>query len=70
MRYALSTIVFLAAFAPPAQAERNLERGFDGALRGCEEWLLNPASWVEGPVPFIKAVGLGEQMGPLKRWKR
>ena len=63
MRYVLPTLLALAALAPPAQAEPNLERGFDGALRGCEEWLLNPASWSDGTGPFIKAVGLGKQMG-------
>ena len=25
--------------------------------------MLNPASWVDGTDPFIKAVGLGQQMG-------
>jgi hypothetical protein len=56
-----------AAFALPAQAEPNLERGFDGALRGCEEWLLNPASWADGTGPFVKTVGLGQQMGLVER---
>lgn len=63
MRYVLPAIVAIAAFPTSAQAEQDLQRGFDGALRGCEEWLLNPASWAEGTGPFIKAVGLGEQMG-------
>ena len=63
MRYILSAFLASVAFALPVHAEPNLERGFDGALRGCEEWLLNPASWAEGTGPFIKAVGLGEQMG-------
>lgn len=66
MRYILSALASVA-FAPPAQAEPNLERGFNGALRGCEEWLLNPASWADGTGPFIKAVGLGEQMSLVKR---
>lgn len=67
MRYLLSAFLAGAALAGPASAEPNLERGFDGALRGCEEWLLNPASWAEGTGPFIKAVGLGEQMGLVER---
>lgn len=67
MRYIVSAILALAAFTSPAQAEPNLERGFDGALRGCEEWLLNPASWADGTGPFTKAVGLGEQMGLVER---
>jgi hypothetical protein len=49
------------------QAEQNLERGFNGALRGCEEWLLNPTSWASGLDPFIKGVGLGDQMGRVER---
>ena len=56
-----------AAFPAPAQAEiraeASLERGFAGALRGCEEWVLNPASWTDGTGPFLKAVGLGDQIG-------
>lgn len=36
-------------------------------LRGCEEWVLNPASWVDGTGPFVKAVGLGNQMGLVER---
>jgi hypothetical protein len=63
MRYILSAFLASAAFALPAQAEPNLEKGFDGALQGCEEWLLNPASWADGTGSFIKAVGLGQQMG-------
>jgi hypothetical protein len=39
-----------------------LERGFAGALRGCEEWVLNPASWAKGVEPFITAVALGNTM--------
>ena len=63
MGYILSAFLASAALSVPAQAEPSLERGFDGALRGCEEWLLNPASWADGPGPFIKAVGLGNEMG-------
>lgn len=67
MRYILSAILASTVFVLPAQAEPNLERGFDGALKGCEEWLLNPASWTEGTGPFIKAVGLGDQMGRVDK---
>lgn len=63
MRHIILAFLAFAALVVPAQAERNLEQGFDGALRGCEEWVLNPASWADGTGPFIKAVGLGEQMG-------
>lgn len=55
-----------ATLPAPQVAQAPLEQGFAGALRGCEEWVLNPASWVDGPEPFIKAVGLGEAMGLVK----
>ena len=67
MRYLYPAILVFAAVASPAVAEPNLEKGFDGALRGCEEWLLNPASWAEGTGPFVRAVGLGSQMGLVDR---
>lgn len=48
----------------PAMAQDDaLAEGFAGALRGCEEWVLTPASWVDGPEPFLEAVGLGDHMG-------
>lgn len=40
-----------------------LEVGFAGAVRGCEEWVLNPASWIDGTKPFLTTVGLGDRMG-------
>jgi hypothetical protein len=67
MRYVLPALVAITAYAPSAQAEQDLHRGFDGALRGCEEWLLNPASWAEGTGPFITAVGLGEEMALVEK---
>ncbi|RST29589.1 hypothetical protein HMF7854_01130 [Sphingomonas ginkgonis] len=63
MRYCLTALAAIAAVPAPAQAPSSLERGFTGALRGCEEWVLNPASWADGTGPFVKAVGLGDQMG-------
>ena len=48
--------------AQPAYAETDLEQGFAGALKGCEEWVLNPASWSSGLAPFLSAVGLGDKM--------
>lgn len=66
MRYILSAMA-IAGFASPAHADPSLQRGFSGAIRGCEEWLLNPASWANGTGPFVKAVGLGEQMGLVDR---
>lgn len=53
----------LAAAATPPGAQLDLAAGFDGALRGCEEWILRPASWASGPAPFVAAVGLGDRMG-------
>ena len=44
-------------------AQAPLERGFAGALKGCEEWVLKPASWADGIVPFLASVGLGNTMG-------
>lgn len=47
----------------PALPQGEIEKGFAGALRGCEEWILNPASWVNGPKPFAETIGLGNKMG-------
>jgi len=63
MRNILISVAAAAAFTAPVQAQSALENGFAGALRGCEEWVLNPASWANGTAPFVKAVGLGDQMG-------
>ena len=51
----------------PAHADSELEKGFNGALRGCEEWVLNPASWAQGVEPFISAVGLGDKMALVEQ---
>jgi len=67
MRHLLPAILICAALASTAHAEPNLEKGFAGALTGCEEWLLNPASWAEGTGPFVDAVGLGPQMSLVDR---
>ena len=63
MRNILISVAAAAAFTAPVQAQSALENGFAGALRGCEEWVLNPSSWANGTAPFVKAVGLGDQMG-------
>jgi len=47
----------------PAYAQPELESGLVGAVKGCEEWILRPASWSNGPDAFAKAVGLGGRMG-------
>lgn len=63
MKYVVSFMAGALAFAAPVLAQSDVERGFAGAVRGCEEWILNPASWVDGVGPFIAAVGLGHEMG-------
>ena len=67
MRYYLIALAAFAALPAPALAQASLERGLSGALRGCEEWVLDPGSWADGTGPFVKAVGLGEQMGLVDR---
>jgi len=63
MRYVLTTLAAFTVLTAPVQAQSDLRGGFAGAVRGCEEWVLNPASWANGTGPFVKAVGLGSQMG-------
>lgn len=60
---AISIAALAACSASVANAQPALEQGFSGALRGCEEWILNPESWINGPAPFIATVGLGDTMG-------
>ncbi|MBN9478682.1 MAG: hypothetical protein J0I52_00450 [Bordetella sp.] len=59
--------VIAVSSAPVAKAQTPLEQGLSGALRGCEEWVLNPQSWTEGPAPFLAVVGLGDAMGQVAR---
>ncbi len=40
-----------------------MEQDFSGALKGCETWVLDPASWANGTEPFVRSVGLGPKMG-------
>ncbi len=61
LRY--GTAIVALTMGVPANAQSALEVGFAGAMRGCEEWVLNPSSWAEGIEPFVSAVGLGDQMG-------
>jgi hypothetical protein len=48
----LSALVALM-LVTPVHAQSELEKGFSGALRGCEKWVLDPASWASGPGPFV-----------------
>jgi hypothetical protein len=63
----VSVLSLMAALAPPVQADaaKNLVVGLAGALRGCEEWVLNPASWANGTEPFLKTVNLGATIAPV-----
>lgn len=67
MRFALPFAAVALLLANSAQAQTPLEQGFAGALRGCEEWVLNPKSWASGLAPFVSAVGLGDKMGLVAR---
>ncbi|MXO64253.1 hypothetical protein [Altericroceibacterium endophyticum] len=60
-----SPIVLAASLtlAPPAAPQQPLESGLEGAIQGCEEWVLNPASWTDGIEPFMENVALGDRMG-------
>lgn len=62
-RLTVSLTVSALLFTNAVHAETPLEQGFAGALRGCEEWVLNPKSWATGFAPFVSAVGLGDKMG-------
>lgn len=67
IRRVFAAAVAALGFATAAHAESDLEKGFAGALKGCEEWVLNPASWANGPATFVASVGLGDKMGPVDR---
>jgi hypothetical protein len=58
-----SILTLCLLFASPANAQEAEQEGLRGAIRGCEEWVLNPASWADGPATFKSAVGLGNRMG-------
>ena len=57
----------LFALATPVRAQTELQEGFAGALKGCEEWVLNPSSWATGIGPFVSAVGLGDRMAAVEK---
>ena len=60
-RFAL-LILAGAALAAPAQAQ-DVGAGFAGAVRGCEAWVLEPATWSDGIDPFLAKMGLGLSAG-------
>jgi len=59
----LLTAASVFASSTPAIAQWDLELGFDGALRGCENWVLDPATWADGLEPFASKLGLGDRAG-------
>lgn len=59
----LSIAAAALAASTPVTAQTELVQGLAGALKGCEEWVLNPASWAQGTDQFESAVGLGDKMG-------
>lgn len=62
-RMILTTAAFSIAAAAAAQPK--LEDDFAGALRGCETWILDPASHINGYDAFRAKVGLGSSMGEV-----
>lgn len=63
----LLILLALLASSAPVRAQSDLAEGFAGALRGCKTWVLDPASWSQGPGPFVAAVRLGDKMGLVDR---
>lgn len=62
----MTVLLILAAAAAAssvAPGQEALETGLSGALRGCEEWVLNPASWATGLKPFVDKVALEGRIG-------
>jgi hypothetical protein len=62
MPFVFRLAIAALAFTTPAHAQSALESGFNSAMGACEKWVLNPASWVDGPTSFHRAVGLGGRM--------
>lgn len=56
-------VAAVLAASAPAAAQSELTVGFDGALRGCENWLLEPATWADGLGSFASKLGLGDKAG-------
>ena len=63
MRFLVFAAAALLAAVPPSFAESSaavdpLRTGLEGALRGCETWILDPQSWIDDPAPFLAAIDL------------
>jgi hypothetical protein len=61
IRFGLGAVLF--AVSAPATAQSDLALGLDGALRGCENWVLEPATWANGLGSFASKLGLGHKAG-------
>ncbi|MEM9235059.1 MAG: hypothetical protein AAGA69_12575, partial [Pseudomonadota bacterium] len=61
MNYASAFLITIFSTATSA-AQSDIEKGFSGAVRGCAEWVLNPASWTDGTDSFEAATELGDKM--------
>jgi hypothetical protein len=63
MRWGRAAAILALAASAPASAQSTLESGFAGALRGCEQWVLEPATWADGLDKFASKLGLGNTAG-------
>lgn len=69
MRPSVGAALALLVAGCAAQPEKplgELEQGFVAALRGCEEWLLNPQSWVKTDAPFLASMGIGDKVSHVE----
>jgi len=63
MRFGTIAALVVALQANPVFAQQEpVETAFSSVLRGCETWVMNPASWVNGPEPFLAAMDLGPRV--------
>jgi hypothetical protein len=58
MLWRVGVVVIALAMSGPAAAQSDLENGFAGALHGCEQWVLEPATWADGLDKFSSKLGL------------
>jgi hypothetical protein len=63
MRLAGAATLAALLLAAPAAAQDALQAGLEGALRGCEAWVLEPGTWVDEQEPFLAEIGLGDRAG-------
>ncbi|MBN8818982.1 MAG: hypothetical protein J0I80_09740 [Sphingomonas sp.] len=63
MSIKIAVVAVALGIPVPATAQSDLQLGFEGALRGCENWVLEPASWADGATSFVEKLGLGDKAG-------